>query len=114
MEMWDGSIRPGRFWAEDIESVQLEMLEQGRAPSVTMSGLHKKTALRLRLSQTESCFVRELPENFHKLSRFAAILGVPYRGNGAASFAFNTICDLLRRKNAPGGGWYIKNVDPGY
>ena len=74
------------------------MLDQGFAPTVNMSGLHKKTGLRLKLSQTESCIVRERPENFQELQEFAELLGLPYKGNGAASFAFNAICDLLRRK----------------
>ena len=97
MEKWDG-VRAGWFWTESVHQVHAEMLDQGFAPTVNMSGLHKKTGLRLKLSQTESCIVRERPEEFQELKEFAELIGVPYQGNGAASFAFNAICDLLRRK----------------
>ena len=58
LEKWDGVIRAGFFWTESVSQVHAEMLDQGFAPTVNMSGLHKKTGLRLRLSQTESCIVR--------------------------------------------------------
>ena len=87
-------IRAGFFWTESVSQVHAEMLDQGFAPTVNMSGLHKKTGLRLRLSQTESCIVRERPEEFQEIQEFAELIGLPYKGNGAASFAFNALCAL--------------------
>ena len=98
MEKWDGTIKPGWFWTHSVEDAQLEMLGQGYSPTVTMTGLHKKSGLRLRLSKAESCIVRERPEEFEDLQEFAAHIGLPWKGSGMASFAFNAICDLLRRK----------------
>ena len=64
LEKWDGIIKPGVFWTHSVSQVHAEMLDQGFAPTVNMSGLHKKMGLRLKLSQTEACIVRERPEEF--------------------------------------------------
>ena len=55
-------------------------------------------SLSLRLSATESCLVRQYPEDFFRLKCLAKDLQLPYRGCGTATFAHQAIVALLRRK----------------
>ena len=55
-------------------------------------------SLSLRLSATESCLVRQYPEDFFRLKHLAKDLQLPYRGQGTAAFAHQAIVALLRRK----------------
>ena len=76
----------------------MEMLNQGFVPTVRMKNCMEAQSLSLRLSATESCLVRQYPEDFFRLKRLAKDLQLPYRGCGTASFAHQAIVALLRRK----------------
>ena len=91
-------IKPGRFFTQDLGQVHREMLNQGFVPRVQMKNSMEAQSLSLRLSATESCLVREYPEDFDRLKGLAKDLQLPYRGCGTAAFAHQAIVALLRRK----------------
>ena len=60
-------IKPGRFFTQDLGQVHREMLNRGFVPSVQMKNCMEAQSLSLRLSATESCLVRQYPEDFFRL-----------------------------------------------
>ena len=91
-------IKPGHFFTSDLQSVHWGMLNQGFVPTVRMKNCMEAQSLSLRLSATESCLVRQYPEDFFRLKHLAKDLQLPYRGQGTAAFAHQAIVALLRRK----------------
>ena len=104
---WVGELRAGFFWADCLEHAQRELLALGFAPQVSLAGLFKKSSLRVRLSPTETCVIRQKPEDHFWLQELAQHLQLPYKGTSNASFAYQTLLDLLRHKRG------VTSIGPG-
>ena len=66
-QVWEGEIKSGYFYSEDLRGVRAELLAEGHQPRVSMRGLCEWSALRLRVP-----------------GDWTERLGVPYRGQRLA------------------------------
>ena len=48
-QLWEGEIKPGYFYTEDLRGVRAQLLAEGHQPKVSMRGLCEWSALRLRV-----------------------------------------------------------------
>ena len=73
------------------------MLKDGLAPCVQLSGLLKVQSLMWPMKEG-NCIVRQLPEDWEYLQKLAKKLNIPYHFQGAASFGYHCLLQLLRHK----------------
>ena len=62
-QLWEGEIKSGYFYTEDIRGVRAQLLAEGHQPKVSMRGLCEWSALRLRVAGGTDCVIRELCED---------------------------------------------------
>ena len=90
-EWFDGKVRPGRFWTQNVVAKQVDLLREGYAPAVGLDNLFEKSSLFVRLGNNESFHLKHMPENYFLLQMLGEELQVPYKGGGEAS-------NICRRK----------------
>ena len=96
--MWEGEIKSGYFYTEDLRGVRAQLLAEGHQPKVSMRGLCEWSALRLRVPGGMDCVIRELCEDAQVLQQWTERLGVPYRGQRLAGASLDVFLHLLQGK----------------
>ena len=97
-ELWEGEIKSGYFYTEDLRGVRAQLLAEGHQPKVSMRGLCEWSALRLRVPGGTDCVIRELCEDAQVLQQWTERLGVPYRGQRLAGASLDVFLHLLQGK----------------
>ena len=95
---WEGEIKSGYFYSEDLRGVRAQLLAEGHHPKVSMRGLCEWSALRLRVAGGADCVIRELCEDAQVLQQWTERLGVPYRGQRLAGASLEVFLHLLQGK----------------
>ena len=89
---WDGEIKSGHFWMEDIRGVRAELLARGHHPRVSLRNLCEWSALRLRVQGGADWVIRELCEDAEVLQQWRA----SYRGQRLAGASLEVFLYLLQ------------------
>ena len=97
-QLWEGEIKSGYFYTEDIRGVRAQLLAEGHQPKVSMRGLCEWSARRLRVQGGTDCVIRELCEDAQVLQQWTERLGVPYRGQRLAGASLDVFLHLLQGK----------------
>ena len=97
-QLWEGEIKSGYFYTEDLRGVRAQLLAEGHQPKVSMRGLCEWSALRLRVPGGMDCVTRELCEDAQVLQQWTERLGVPYRGQRLAGASLDVFLHLLQGK----------------
>ena len=99
-QLWEGEIKSGYFYTEDLRGARAQLLAEGHQPKVSMRGLCEWSALRLRVSGRTDCVIRELCEDAQAqvLQQWTERLGVPYRGQRLAGISLDVFLHLLQGK----------------
>ena len=97
-QLWEGEIKSGYFYTEDLRGVRAQLLAEGHQPKVSMRGLCEWSALRLRVVGGTDCVIRELCEDAQVLQEWTQRLGVPYRGQRLAGASLDVFLHLLQGK----------------
>ena len=111
--LFDGELKPGRFFVEDLLRTASTFINEGRYPKVRMSDLQTPCALEwtikgVRGSAPPKCIIKQLPgpegerkEYLRVLSALGERLAVPYGGSGEGVFVTECIRQLLRCARVP-------------
>ena len=104
---WAFEASPGHFFctelSPDLRAVRRQLLESGRSPRVSLKSLCSWAALRYRCTVPVDgvsgwCVVRELPQHWEIMQKWAEGFGVEYKGQGLPGLTQEVFLHLLRGK----------------
>ena len=98
---WEGAVKPGYYWCEDLVAARRALLAAGRNPKVTLRSLGIYSSLRLRcvaaLDKAKGdCILRERPQEHVQIAVWLAKLGVPWCGERLPAAAQKALLTLLK------------------
>ena len=114
---WDGNIRPGNFYANNLQLVRQEFLQKGRSPKVVYNRYTKNSNENVfsmlmytcieQLDETRGdCYIRHLDKNHEKIKRWLDCIHeltgvrVKWQGQGLPNLTLTVFKQLLKSERS--------------
>ena len=96
-EFFDGTIKPGNFYAEDLRSIRIKLLKQGICPKTRLKNIFDIGKLSINVGK-DICKIHSLPMYYEEIKEWTSRLDVKYNAEGLGNISLKVLETLLRPK----------------